>query len=70
MKNWGLFIGLVFFSTVSYSQITMVLMKELVVQEGVHYHKGVEFSGTGFKKNEKGKFITEEPFKKAYTANE
>ena len=64
MKNLGVFIGLVFFSMISYSQMTMALMKELVVQDGVHYLKGVEFSGIAFKKNEKGKFITEEPFKK------
>ena len=59
MKNLGVFIGLVFFSMISYSQMTMALMKELVVQDGVHYLKGVEFSGIAFKKNEKGKFITE-----------
>ena len=55
MKNWGVFIGLVLFNVISYSQMTMALMKELVVQDGVHYLKGVEFSGIAFKKKRKRK---------------
>lgn len=47
-----------------FSQSKMALMKELTEQDGIFYFKGEKFTGTAFKKNEKGKFITEEPFKK------
>jgi antitoxin component YwqK of YwqJK toxin-antitoxin module len=42
----------------------MALVKELTEQDGVYYLRGAKFSGTAFRKNEKGKFITEEPFRK------
>ena len=46
------------------SQPKMVLVKELVMQDGVYYYRGEKFSGIGFVKNEKGRFVGEEPIKK------
>jgi len=46
------------------SQPKMVLVKELVMQDGVYYYRGEKFTGIGFVKNEKGRFVGEEPIKK------
>lgn len=47
-----------------FSQSKMALVKELTEQDGVFYLRGEKFSGIAFEKNDKGKFISEEPFKK------
>ena len=45
------------------SQNRVALIKELTEQDGVYYLKGEKFTGSAFRKNNKGKFITDEPFK-------
>ncbi|MBT4882141.1 MAG: hypothetical protein HON40_06285 [Flavobacteriales bacterium] len=49
---------------IGFSQPKMVLVKELVMQDGVYYYRGEKFTGIGFVKNEKGRFVGEEPIKK------
>ena len=53
---------IVIFSSTS-AQSGMALTKDLIEQQGKYYLKGELFTGVGFAKNKKGKFITEEPFK-------
>ena len=50
------------FSSTS-AQSAMALTKDLIEQQGKYYHSGQPFTGVGFAKNKKGKFVTEEPFK-------
>lgn len=50
------------FSSTS-AQSAMALTKDLIEQQGKYYHRGQPFTGVGFVKNKKGKFVTEEPFK-------
>ena len=50
------------FSSTS-AQSAMALTKDLIEQQGKYYHRGEPFTGVGFAKNKKGKFVTEEPFK-------
>ena len=53
------------FSSTS-AQSAMALSKDLIEQQGKYYHRGQPFTGVGFAKNKKGKFVTEEPFKRGY----
>ena len=48
----------------AFAQPKMVLVKELVMQDGVYYYRGEKYTGIGFVKNEKGRFVGEEPIKK------
>ncbi len=57
--TWGLLFG---FHQSAYSQ--NALMKELNLEGDVYYLRGEKFSGIGFLKNSKGRFIAECSFKK------
>ncbi len=62
MKLFYFILFSVFLTSFS-AQSKMALTKDLIEQQGKYYYRGEPFTGVGFAKNNKGKFITEEPFK-------
>jgi len=62
-KYWLVIVAFFLFFEV-FSQPQMVLMKELTNQGGIYYYRGEKYTGIGFLKNEKGKFIVEIPLRK------